>query len=202
MTATLDDEVADLRRANAKLQRRLDEALAQRDEGEAQKTAMAEILEIINSSPGELSPVFDEMLEKATRLCEAVFGILVTVDGERIEVVAQRNLPERLLEFLTRQPMRLDPATIVGRAILERRVVHTLDNAIADAYLQRAPLAVAAVEFGSIRTILHVPLIKDAGVIGVFIVSGRRSGHFRTSRSRCCKTSPRRRSSRWRTRGS
>jgi PAS domain S-box-containing protein len=135
-----------------------------------QQTATAEVLGVINSSPGNLAPVFDEMLEKATRLCEAVFGVLVTVNDELIEFVAQRNVPERLVEFITDQPMRLDPATILGRSIVERRVVHTLDNADSDAYRQRSPLAVAAVEFGGVRTILHVPLIKDDRVLGVFIV--------------------------------
>ena len=62
MTATLDDEVADLRRANAELQRRLGEALAERDEAEAQKAAMAEILEVKNI--GYLVPVFDVALER------------------------------------------------------------------------------------------------------------------------------------------
>jgi len=135
-----------------------------------QQTATSEVLQVINSSPGDLEPVFDAMLERATRLCEAVFGVLVSVDGERIEFVAQRNVPERLVEFITRQPMQLDPATILGRAILERRVVHTLDNAASEAYRQRSPLAVAAVELGSVRTILHVPLLKDDRVLGIFIV--------------------------------
>jgi hypothetical protein len=82
MTATLDDEVAKLRRANAELQQRLDEALAERDEALEQQIASAEILGIINASPGDLAPVFDAMLEKAMRPCEAAFGGLWTFEGE------------------------------------------------------------------------------------------------------------------------
>src|SRR5437763_8161973 len=93
MTATLDDEVADLRRANAELQRRLDEALAERDEGEAQKAAMAEILEVINASPGDLASVFDAMLEKAARLCDTVYGHLFTYDCQYLHPAAVRGGP-------------------------------------------------------------------------------------------------------------
>ena len=78
MTATLDDEVAELQRANADLQRRLDEGLVRE----------AAILQVINSSPGDLGPVFDAMLEKATRLCEAPYGQLAVYDGEFFRFVA------------------------------------------------------------------------------------------------------------------
>jgi hypothetical protein len=103
MTATLDDEVTGLRRANAELQRLLEEALAERDENAAQKAAMAEVLEAINASPGDLASVFDAMLEKAMRLSGAAYGMLRSYDGEHMHMLASRGVPAEYGEFLARR---------------------------------------------------------------------------------------------------
>jgi PAS domain S-box-containing protein len=103
------------------------------------------------------------------RLCEAAFGFLITVDGEDLRAVALRNVPERLAEHL-KQPMRFDQVPVLAGAIQRGQVLHVNDLAASDAYRDRIPLSVAAVEFGSVRSVLYVPLTKDDRVLGVFII--------------------------------
>ena len=116
MTATLDNELADLRRANAELQRRLDEALAERDQGEAQQTATAEVLQVINSSPGDLAPVFDAMLRKALKLCGAAFGFLTLYEAEYYRTAAHRGVPPELAEFFAKPVISRQAKRSVSRS--------------------------------------------------------------------------------------
>src|ERR1051326_4935930 len=129
--------IADLRRANDELRQTLDErtqqrnealhqrdeALQERDNALQRETATAEVLGTINSSAGDLGPVFDAMLEKAVRLCEAAYGTLVRYDGENIHTVALRNVPSELTDFL-REPRRVRPGTSVDRLDRGERFIH------------------------------------------------------------------------------
>jgi two-component system NtrC family sensor kinase len=169
MTATVDDAVAELQRANAKLQQQLDECRAERDGALQRETATAEVLGVINSSPGDLAPVFDAMLEKALRLCEAGFGIMFTVDGESARIVGERDLTEEFSRFLAQNPPSVSPETFFGRAIITRSVRHTADIMAEEVYRSGQPLAVAAAEAG-VRALLMAPLLKDERVIGVFAI--------------------------------
>ena len=107
LTVTPDDSTADPRRIIAELQRKLDacatdlaQRTAERDEALAQQTATAEVLQVINSSPGNLAPVFDEILEKAHSLCDTALGALGTFEGEYFRAVATRGYPQPLEERL------------------------------------------------------------------------------------------------------
>jgi two-component system, NtrC family, sensor kinase len=170
MTATVDNAVADLQRANAELQRRLDEALAERDEALQQQTATAEVLQVINSSPGDLQPVFDAMLERAMRLCGAAFGELQTYDGERFQVAALRGLPPRYAEFRVSRTHIYGPGTIPARLLAGERLIQALDITVEDAYRDGEPNRRALADLGGARTVLGVALRKDNALLGFIVV--------------------------------
>ena len=100
MSAIPDSTLADCQRLIADLQRQLAECRAERDEPLAQQTATAEVLQVINSSSGDLSPVFGAILEKAHTLCGAEFGSLFLYDGEHFRATASHGVPEALVSRL------------------------------------------------------------------------------------------------------
>src|SRR6516162_7537053 len=166
MTATLDDEIVDLRRAIAELQRTLNEALAERDESLQRETATAEVLQVINSSPGDLLSVFDAMLEKAMRLCEVAFGEFFITEGEQLRAVAVRGVPAAFAEFRHRNPAPPIPGSITARILTGEPVIHVVDVKDDDLYRRGDLHRRALVDLGGARTFLSVSLIKDRAVLG------------------------------------
>ncbi len=127
----------------------------------AQQTATAEILEAINRSPGDLTPVFDAILEKAHSLCGVTRGSLQLYDGEKYRAVAVRGLPEPYAERL-RQGYT-PRFTYPNRRLLDgERVVHIHDWAEID-----DPLARSAAELAGVRTVVYVALRKDDVLLGL-----------------------------------
>jgi len=159
--------IADLRRANAELQSSLDERTAERDEALAQQTASAEVLGVINASPGDLTPVFEAILEKALELCGAAFGTLWTFDGECYSAAASYGVPEPYAEFLQRiGPVPLDARGIAATIGSGEPFVHILDLKETDLYKAGEDRRRAIVDLGGARSCLVVALQKDHNVLG------------------------------------
>jgi GAF domain-containing protein len=139
-----------------------------------QQTATAEVLGVINSSPGNLAPVFDEMLERAVRLCDAVQGVLWAIDGERVKIAATHQMAAEFIELL-RQIERgeLGPPPQLRQIMQGERVVHVADAAQHELYRAGHPLARAAVESGRVRTLIWVALVNDNVPVGAFAIARR-----------------------------
>jgi GAF domain-containing protein/nitrogen-specific signal transduction histidine kinase len=144
--------------------------LTEQREALEQQTATAEVLQVINSSPGELAPVFEAMLDKALGLCGAAFGVLWTYDGERMHVAAHRGVPPAMAEFLTRGPHPIGSNNAHARLLRGERLVHIADVADTEAYRSGDPIRRALVELGGGRTMLAVPLRNDETFLGDFVI--------------------------------
>ncbi len=144
-----------------------------------QQTATADVLRIISSSPGELEPVFQAMLDSATRICEAKFGTLFLCEGDAFRVVAT-NLPPALAELRRRDPVvRPGPGSSLVRSAETRQVVQIADMKADKGYAElREPLRVALVEIGGIGSVLSVPMLKENALIGVFNVYREKVGFY------------------------
>jgi GAF domain-containing protein/nitrogen-specific signal transduction histidine kinase len=142
--------------------------LTEQREALEQQTATAEVLQVINASPGNLTPVFDAMLDKAMRLCEAAFGFLASYDGEAFwHVAATRGLPPRSGRWMP------EPGSVLERVAKGERVVHIVDLVDTVAYRDRIPSRVLLVEVTGARTALWVALCKESVVLGAFIIYRR-----------------------------
>jgi len=139
-----------------------------------QQTATGEILRVISSTPTDVQPVFDTIVESAVRLCGGLFSALFRYDGELITQVAQHNFTPESLEHVRRlYPARPSRAHGSARAILERAIVHIPDVETDPDYTHpELPRAVG------MRSGLFVPMMKDGAPIGVIMVGRAEVGHF------------------------
>jgi GAF domain-containing protein len=163
MSATPDSTLANPERLIADLQRQLAEREAELAEALQRETATAEVLQVINSSPGDLVPVFDVMLEKAMRLCEAAFGVLWTLDGDAYRAAALRGVPPEFAEYVVHHRRRPEPDTALGQLISGENFVHVAD---VTSHHTTSVIARKLQELGSIRTLLAVSLRKEREVLG------------------------------------
>src|SRR5262249_17996200 len=124
------------------------------------QTATSEVLRVISSSPGELEPVFNAMLENAVRLCEAKFGSLVLHERDAFRVVAMHNAPPVFEEERRRNPLRYP-----GPEHILSRVVRT-KQAVQDADVTRGQTSPGLAALAGARTVLAVPMLKENELIG------------------------------------
>ncbi len=144
----------------------LREAQAALAEAHEQQTATSEVLKVISRSTFDLQPVLETLVENATRLCGAEWGVIFRPDGEVIRIVAVCGASPELIEFTERNPPRAGRGSITGRVVLERRVIHVHD-VLADPEYAYA----AHQRMGGYRTILGVPMLREEALVGVFFLS-------------------------------
>lgn len=136
----------------------------ERDELLEQQTATSEVLRVISTSPGELEPVFQAMLENATRICEATFGILFRHEGGLFHPAAVLDVPPAFADFLSHQgSFAPKPGQLFGRLCQSKKVIHVVDRV-------NEPHPSPSVRYGGARSSLAVPMLKDNELVGAFFI--------------------------------
>ena len=144
------------------------------DLGEAleQQTATSGVLRVISSSPGDLQPVFVNMLENAVRICDAKFGGIYRIEDSTVQLVATHaDVPAAYAGARRFSPFRPSAKHYFGRMMAARTVLHIVDTAAEQGYLEGRPEYVAAVELGGVRAFMAVPMLKENEPIGAFLLA-------------------------------
>jgi GAF domain-containing protein len=167
-----------------------------------QRTATSEVLQVISNFPGGLDPVFQAMLEKAVRICNAKFGSILRWENEAAHLVATHNAPPAFAEARRRSQNPANPKTSFGRMIATKAVVYVADATVEPGYAEEHDqAAVAAVELGGQRTALYVPMLKETELVGALTLSRQEVRPFTDKQIELVKTSLLKPSSQLRTRG-
>ena len=142
-----------------------------------QQTATSEVLGVISRSAGDLEPVFHSMLENATRICGAQFGLMNLREGEDFRTVSFHNVPP---EFLAarKESFRVRPDGILGQLVRTRQFAHTPDLSATQLYADGDPPTRHLVDLAGARTILVVPMLKDSELVGTIGIYRREVAPF------------------------
>ena len=143
--------------AEQKRTRELSEALEQ-------QTATSEVLKVISSSPSDLRPVFQSMLENSVRICEAKFGQMFLCEGDNVRVVAHLGVPAALVEWdAQRDTFRPAAEGGLARAIRTKNIIHIAD------FMSEQP-SIPVVKLGGARSYIAVPMLKENEIVGVIVI--------------------------------
>ena len=141
---------------NVRLFQELTEALQQ-------QTATSEILGVIASSPTDIQPVLDVIAENAARVCGSYDAMIRLVEGNLLRVAAHQGpVPEAVIE------RTIDRRSASGRAVVDRQIIHIEDLLALTG--EEFPEAQADHERLGLRTVLHVPLMREDSPIGVISI--------------------------------
>jgi signal transduction histidine kinase len=152
---------------NVRLFQELQDRNRQVTEALEQQTATSEILRVISSSPTDLQPVFQTILDNAVRLCEAQNGAVFRFDGETLRGVALHNVSPAMEAYALGTPFRPGRESVVRRVALERRLVHVPD-VLADPEL--TAYRTGPYRDQGMRSVLAVPLLKENDLIGTIVI--------------------------------
>jgi GAF domain-containing protein len=129
-----------------------------------QQTATADVLKVISSSPGELKPVFQAMLEQATHICDAKFGIVFRYEDGLFHPIASLDLPPALADFMAKQgAFPPQPGQLFGRLCESKTVINVIDRAT-------DPIPSPSFKYGGARSSIAVPMLKDDELVGALFI--------------------------------
>jgi len=149
---------------NARLLSELRQRTTDLTEALEQQTATADVLSVISSSPGNLEPVFQAMLEKAVSICNAKFGTLFRFDGSAFHLAARVNTPAALAEFQKKRGPFLPPSgSNLDRMMKTKQVQHSADDAA-------EPVPAQGLRLGGARSIVHVPMLQSEQLVGALVI--------------------------------
>ena len=161
-----NDMGARLQESYADLEKKVESRTAELRESLQQQTATSEVLEIISSSTGELAPVFDKMLENATRICGANFGTLTLYEDGGFRTRALYNAPQAYVDTQFYKLIRPHPESGLGTVERTHRTVHIEDIRTQPPYIQGNSNVRALADLAGARTLVIVPMLKEDELIG------------------------------------
>jgi two-component system, NtrC family, sensor kinase len=159
------------RRPSADLEQQLKSCRRELAEAREQQTATSEVLHVISSSPGELEPVFQAMLENAVRICEAKFGNLLLYEGGVFRRIALYNAPQAWAELSRRDPViRTGSNTPLVRLLATKQLIHMTDIRTEQTYIEGEAALVGLADLAGARTVINVPMLKENALIGAIAI--------------------------------